>query len=338
MRLNYIDNMDCLEGMKAIPDGSVDLIVTDPPYGIMAGGGKTKVQKYGVMEWDKAIAPEKIMPEFARILRPRGRLIMFSMEPLSATYIVNKYPLLRYAYKLYWRKNCPALILGSKKNPVGYVEEILLFNRADLPPQPDADKQHPLREYFMGEKEKSGLQPADFRELLGNGMASHYFTQGEQFICPTESAYKKLQGSGYFQKPFEEIKALDIEYKASREEKRKQELNEYAEKYPAVFNLPEGAKSKPNILEYAKDQTGLHPTQKPIALIEDLVKTYSNPGDVVLDAFMGSGTTAVACIRTGRSYIGFEMNPEYYAVATRRAKETEADVAGTTEDAEGWLE
>ena len=322
MRLNYIDNTDCLEGLKNIPDKSVDLIVTDPPYGTMRRGGKTKERMYGTMAWDKAIEPGAIMPEFARVLRPRGRRIMFSMEPLSATYVANKYPLLNFAYKLYWRKNCPALILGCKKNPVSYIEEILVFNRADLPPQMDADKQHPLRDYFLSEKEKSGLQPADFRRLLGNGMASHYFTLGEQFICPTIEAYEKLQSTGHFQKPFEEVKALDATFKASREEKRKQELKEYAEKYPTVFNLPEGMKSKSNVLEYAKDLSGQHPTQKPLALIEDLIQTYSNPGDVVLDTFMGSGTTAVACLKTGRNFIGFELNERYHAIAQQRIADT----------------
>ena len=328
MRLNYIDNIDCLEGLKEVPDKSVDLIVTDPPYGIMRGGGKTKERMYGAMAWDKAVEPEAIMPEFARVLRPRGRLVMFSMEPLSAAYIANKYPLLNFAYKLYWRKNCPGLILGCKKKPVSYIEEVLVFNRADLPPQLDADKQHPLREYFLTEKEKSGLQPADFRELLGNGMASRYFTRGEQFSCPTKDAYEKLQSTGHFRKPFEEVKALDAEFKASREEKRKQELKDYSEKYPTIFNLPEGAKSKANILEYEKDLLGLHPTQKPVALVEDLIKTYSNPRDVVLDTFMGSGTTAVACIKTGRNFIGFELSPEYHALATQRIADTVDELLG----------
>lgn len=336
MRLNYIDNIDCLEGLKEIPDGSVDLIVTDPPYGTMRGGGRTKERMYGAMEWDKAIVPAEIMPEFARVLRPRGRLVMFSMEPLSATYIANKYPLLNFAYKLYWRKNCPAFILGSKKNPVSYIEEILVFNRADLPPQPDADKQHPLREYFLMEKEKSGLQPADFRHLLGNGMSSHYFTLGEQFLCPTKDAYVKLQSTGHFQMPFEDVKAIDAAFKASIEEKRKRELKEYAERYPTVFNLPEGKKSKSNVLEYSKELSGLHPTQKPLALVEDLVQTYSNQGDVVLDTFMGSGTTAVACLNTGRNFIGFELDEGYHAIAQQRIADTVAEIT-TKQEEDEWM-
>ena len=81
------------------------------------------------------------------------------------------------------------------------------------------------------------------------------------------------------------------------------------------------------MLEYAKDRDGFHPTQKPLRLVEDLVCTFSNPGDVVLDTFMGSGTTAAACIRTGRNFIGFELDEKYHAIALQRivAEQEEGD-------------
>lgn len=67
-----------------------------------------------------------------------------------------------------------------------------------------------------------------------------------------------------------------------------------------------------------------HPTQKPVALVEYLIKTYTNPGDIVLDNAIGSGTTAVAAINTGRHFIGYETVPEYCAIAEKRIKEAEA--------------
>lgn len=343
MRLNYIDNIDCLEGLKEIPDNSVDLVITDPPYGIMRGGGALKNTRYDEYDWDRAIPPEILMPEYARVLRPRGKLVMFAMEPLSAEYISHKYPLLNYAYKVYWKKNSPALTLGAKKNPVSYIEEILVFTRADNVPNADAEKLHPLREYFLAEREKTGLQPADFRSLLGSGMASHYFTQGEQFLIPTEDAYKKLQSTGHFPLPFTEVKKIDRDFKEQQREKREKILADYSEKYPTVFNLPTGAKSKSNVLEFAKDYPSLHPTQKPVKLVEDLILTYSNPGAVVLDTFMGSGTTAVACLRTGRNFIGFELDEKYHAIAMERiaaeapAEVEAAEVAAAAEDEEDWL-
>lgn len=318
MEFNNVYNLDCLVGVSSLPDNSVDLIVTDPPYGTMAGGGKTKKAMYKNMDWDIPFDLETYLTAVARVLRPSGKLVMFAMEPLASRLIATKYPLLEFNYKCYWLKNTPGMILGAKKNPLSYVEEILVFSKARNLPAFDADKLHPLREYFIAERDRSGLTPADFRELLGNGMASHYFTLGEQFILPTEKNYIKLQSTGYFNRPYSDLKEVDDEFKKAQAEKRAQVLQEYSDRYPSVFNLPSGASSKRNVFEYPKEGTSLHPTQKPVALIEDLIQTYSEPGDVVLDTFMGSGTTAVACIRTGRDFIGFELNEGYHAIAQQR--------------------
>lgn len=64
-----------------------------------------------------------------------------------------------------------------------------------------------------------------------------------------------------------------------------------------------------------------HPTQKPVALIEYLIKTYSNEGETILDNCIGSGTTAIACINTNRNYIGFELDKGYYDLAIKRVEE-----------------
>ena len=77
-----------------------------------------------------------------------------------------------------------------------------------------------------------------------------------------------------------------------------------------------------NILEFANEATNnknrLHPTQKPVALLEYLVKTYTNPGDMVLDNCMGSGSTGVACVNTGRCFIGMELEEKYFETAKQR--------------------
>lgn len=93
---------------------------------------------------------------------------------------------------------------------------------------------------------------------------------------------------------------------------------EYKEKTKSVFNLWQGGKSKSNVLEYKKDNDGYHPTQKPVALLEDLIQTYSNEGDTVLDFTMGSGSTGVACVNTGRDFIGIEKDPGYFEIAQKR--------------------
>jgi len=88
--------------------------------------------------------------------------------------------------------------------------------------------------------------------------------------------------------------------------------------FKVVFNLDVGQKYKSNVLKYKKDYGGLHPTQKPVALMEDLIRTYTNPGETVLDFTMGSGTTGVACINTGRDFIGIELDQGYFDIAEKR--------------------
>ena len=89
----------------------------------------------------------------------------------------------------------------------------------------------------------------------------------------------------------------------------------------STFNLWEGKKYKSNILKYKKDYNGHHPTQKPVLLLEDLIKTFSNENDLVVDLTMGSGSTGVACKNTGRGFIGIEMNEDYFNIASKRVGE-----------------
>ena len=82
-----------------------------------------------------------------------------------------------------------------------------------------------------------------------------------------------------------------------------------------------------NVLSFKKDYQGLHPTQKPVALIEYLIKTYTNEGETILDNCMGSGTTAVAAIRTKRNFIGFELQKEYFDIANKRIKDEQQQLS-----------
>ena len=102
-------------------------------------------------------------------------------------------------------------------------------------------------------------------------------------------------------KEYQEIKSLYLKYSP-----------------PSVFNLWEGKKYKSNILKHKKDRKGFHPTQKPVKLMEDLIKTYTNEGDTVLDLTMGSGSTGVASINTNRKFIGIELDENYFNIASDR--------------------
>lgn len=98
------------------------------------------------------------------------------------------------------------------------------------------------------------------------------------------------------------------------------------EKYPSVFNLRDGQESKPNVFSYKKEAKRFHPTQKPVALLEDLICTYSNPSNVILDFTMGSGSTGVAAVNTGRSFIGMELDPGYFETAQKRIEDAKRAV------------
>ena len=98
----------------------------------------------------------------------------------------------------------------------------------------------------------------------------------------------------------------------------KEQENKFKEETKSTFNLWEGKKYKSNILKYKKDYTGHHPTQKPVLLLEDLIKTFSNEGDLVVDLTMGSGSTGVACKNTNRDFIGIELDEKYFNIAKDR--------------------
>jgi site-specific DNA-methyltransferase (adenine-specific) len=98
-----------------------------------------------------------------------------------------------------------------------------------------------------------------------------------------------------------------------------------------VVTVNTGERYPLDVLEFNPDR-GLHPTQKPVALCEYLIKTYTNPGEIVLDNCMGSGTTAVACMKTGRNYIGFELDEEYHAIAMQRIADTLDEILSAEED------
>ena len=106
----------------------------------------------------------------------------------------------------------------------------------------------------------------------------------------------------------------------------------YGRQYDYQSNISDDSKSYPRsiieqttVIGNSKEKVA-HPTQKPIALIEYLIKTYSNEGDVILDNCMGSGTTAVACLNTNRKYVGYETNKEYYDISQRRIKNTNTEL------------
>lgn len=90
----------------------------------------------------------------------------------------------------------------------------------------------------------------------------------------------------------------------------------------------DGKRYPKNILRFNRDKNKVHPTQKPVALLEYLIKTYTNEGETVLDNTMGSGSTGVACVDTGRNFIGIELDDNYFEIAKKRIEQAEKEKAG----------
>ena len=232
MELDKIYNMDCLEGMKQIPDGSVDAIICDLPYGTTEN------------EWDIVIPFDKLWEQYLRIMKDNAPVILFSQMPFTIDVVCSQRKLFRYEW--IWEKENGTGFLNAKKMPLKITENILVFYK-DLP--------------TYNPQMRQGFEP---------------------YKCKTGD-----QGTNYGQ-------------------------------YEKVITISNGERYPLNLLKFDRDQDAFHPTQKPVDLLRYLVRTYSNEGDTILDNCMGSGTTAVACIKEKRHFIGFELNKEYYDKACKR--------------------
>ena len=294
---------DCLERMKEIPDGSVDLILTDPPYGTIKGM-KLKGWDNSTTKWDDAIDNNKMWHEINRVLRVNGCCILFAQDPYTSVLMNDCHNNVPFSYRLVWDKKHYASPLGANKFPVNYFEDVCVFFKKH-----DSLALHPLRHYFADVLEFIGKNLKQVNTELGHRRAEHcFYIDSTQFGLCIEATYNELierysinKMQGFMS--YAELKAVDDEHKKT---------------VARVFNLHDGKKYKSNILEYKKDYNGYHPTQKPVALLEDLIQTYSNEGNTVLDFTMGSGSTGVAAKNLNRKFIGIEKDAGYFEIAKQR--------------------
>lgn len=239
MERNIIYNEDCIAGMSRLPDASVDMILTDLPYG-MTG-----------CRWDSLLPFEALWNQFLRVAKDNAAIVLTAAQPFTTHLIESRPKLFRYCW--YWSKNMVTGFANAKRQPLRCVEEVCVFYRK-LPVY------NPQGIILL---DKPRLQ-------RGKGIPKH-----GQSIYHTNGSLSH-------------------------------------DTYRSVCNYPRQ-------LLQIKCERGLHPTQKPVELMEYMVRTYTNPGALVLDACIGSGTTAVACIKSGRDYVGFELDSEMCAVARKRA-------------------
>ena len=248
---------DCLEKMKDIPDGSVDMVLTDPPYGITG------------CKWDSIIPLEPMWEQLKRVIKPNGAIVLFGSEPFSSALRMSN--IKKYKYDWTWKKSKPNGFQHSKNKPMKAIENICVFSNA----------------------------PVGHRSLLGD-KRMFYNPQG---VIP--SGIKKLKDHSH------RGKTMGGDGVSSSRP------NQVGMDYMSYTNFPN------DFLEYQNitGKQAIHPTQKPVALMEYLIKTYTNEGETVLDFTMGSGTTGVACKNLNRDFIGIELDSEYFKIAEKRINE-----------------
>lgn len=300
---------DCLERMKEIESGSVDLIVCDLPYGTMDTDGGRKL---GINGWDNVIDTNKIMNEANRILRKNGKMLLFAQGAFVDELKHKAIPNLVYNYSAIWEKDNFANALSAKKAMVNYFEDILVFSKSeDVKINPIKGYTNKIRSFInksnkdiFADFEYSGFKKYAVLDTFNSDKARRY-------NFPTSETYSNLIH-------LYEINKMDcfLPYESALKKFR-----EFESLTPSTFNLWQGKKYKSNILKYKKDYDGFHPTQKPVLLLEDLINTFSNEGNLVVDMTMGSGSTGVACVNTNRKFIGIEMDKGYFEIGVNRVAE-----------------
>ena len=230
-------NGDCLELMKNIPDGSVDLVLTDPPYGTTA------------CKWDSVIPFEPMWEQLNRIIKPNGAICLFGSEPFSSALRMSN--IKNFKYDWIWNKKLAGNGILAKKQPLKIHEIVSVFNSGIYIPQMTKGRY----------RKKMGLKESEI-------------TGGNSFAKQTEN---------------------DLYYPKT--------ILEYG-----IGNMRKGR---------------LHPTQKPVDLLEYLIKTYTNEGETVLDFTMGSGSCGVASVNTNRNFIGIELDKGYFDIAEKRINEAQ---------------
>ena len=305
---------DCLELMQSIPDKSIDLVLTDPPYNIK----KNK-------EWDSWKTKEqyiefmgKVFAECQRVLKDNGTMYFFHNDIVQISMLMEwirsntdfQYNSFIVLDKGSWR----AL---SWKNPTDKNNLRCWFNTCEyclcytFQDETGLEKvlKNPafygLQNYFLTERKKTGKTATFLDSVMGIKASYCYWEKPttHAYRIPDEKNYKLLQN--YF-----EGKAFDREYESLRQE---YESLRYKHNLDANHN---------NVWQFKRDKgKNYHECQKPVDILERIIKCSSNTNDVVLDMFMGSGSTGVACINTNRNFIGIELDENYYNIAKQRITE-----------------
>ena len=312
---------DCLEIMKTIPDKSINLVLIDPPYNI----GKDKWDKWETVN-DYVEFMGRVFLECQRVLKDNGSFYFFHNDFLQMVELqnfINKNMEFKFKQMLVWDKfngipagtqgrNC---VFNGQRNYAKCCEYILYYtfqdetglNKIKL----DMNNFKTLRDYSKRLQDYIGLKIGQINKKLGTRRAEHFFYHSStQWDLCTEEVYNLLIENFNIDEweEFRTYESLRQEYESLRQE---------YESLRYVFNI----QNVPSILQHEPVKQNGHLTPKPIKILETLIKTSSNENDVVLDCFMGSGSTGVACKHTNRKFIGIEVNEKYFELAKKRIEE-----------------
>lgn len=272
---------DCMELLEKIPDKSVDLILCDLPYGITA------------CKWDSII--------------PLNDYLILN----NKYYELNDWLMLSYirgethkeALK-YFKENKHLGLWSIYNRIIKDNGAIVLFGT----------------EPFATKLRMSNINNYKYDWIWQKENGTNFATVKYQPFRKTEriivfgnfaTSYNKKRPKNY-NPQF----TYDIPYKIRRKEGQREQLNKGANKVTEYTN--DDGKRYPTDIIYCQNEKGYHPTQKPVALLEYLIKTYTNENEIVLDNCMGSGSTGVAAVNLNRHFIGIELEPKYFKIAEQR--------------------
>lgn len=289
LKLDIVYNEDCLQGLRKIPSESIDLIIADPPYFKVVGESwdykHSTIQEY--INWTS-----QYLSEIYRVLRKGGSFYLFGyFRILSRLISITEDIGLELRQQIIVDKGIKAIAGRATKNYKMFpntTESILFFIK---------DSKPYIKNLLKQRQKDLGLKSKEINEKLGvksngGGMWSIYTGDNMCKQLPTKELWLKL------------CEILDIK-------------NVNYESFCQTWNPIMGCHDVWTDFDFYEEKR-FHPTQKPIKLIERLILASSNEGDIVLDPFMGGGSTAVACIKQNRHFIGFELDTNYYNACLNR--------------------
>lgn len=322
-----IHNGDCLEIMRGMADNSINLILIDPPYNI----SKATWDKWKTVA-DYVEFMGEVFKECERVLKPNGSFYFFHNDFLQIVELqnwLNKNSGFIFRQLLVWNKrfdggrlkgyldgHCAVNGIRNYKQMCEYCLYYTFQDGSGLEKiKSDVNNFKPLRNYFESIQKELGVTKKTIIDKVGQS-ADHCFRWGSaQWDLPTEETYNKLIEVFEIDKLecFQTHEGLKKGYDGLRREY--EALRQEYESLRYTFN---NQKLHHSVMNYDVAPKQGHITPKPVDLLEYLINTSSNAGDVVLDCFMGSGSTGVACVNTGRKFIGIELDEKYFNISKER--------------------